>query len=56
MIDDQEREMMWRNVEHLIARLNHDRRSLLKAQGMWRDLIHRRTDLISAVDQKSYNG
>ena len=31
--------MMWRNVERLIARLNRDRRSLLKAHGTWRDLI-----------------
>ena len=52
MID---RFVTWRIVGRLIARLNHDRRSSLKREGMWHDLICRRIDLISAVDQRSYN-
>ena len=48
---------MWRGATmgRPIARSNHDRRSLLKASGTWHDLIRRRIDLASAVDQRSYN-
>ena len=38
-IDDQKQEMTWRNVERPIARLYHDRRSLLKARGTWHNMI-----------------
>ena len=48
--------MTWRNVERPIARLNCDPPSSLKTQGTLHDLVRWRIDLISAVDQRSYNG
>ena len=52
--------MTWRIVGHPIARLNRDRRSSLKGVGyvVHPDSLANRflNDLISAVDQRIYNG